>query len=160
MTGNQVKGKGFRGALRFNLEKVEKGVAEILDSTFVNAKERGIMKEVEMMRMPTAEPSKVFLSYIHQFSAKRKYTNALMKIIGQEYLNANGFNQRQYMMFRHHDAGFAPLHILVNRTGFDGIVVSDSNDYARSEKVLRAPEKYLLLTEVILSREAKERAMT
>lgn len=33
MTGNQIKGKSFRGALRYNLEKVEKGVAEILDSS-------------------------------------------------------------------------------------------------------------------------------
>ena len=49
MTGNQIKGKSFRGALRYNLEKVEKGVAEILDSSFVNTKERGIMNEVEMM---------------------------------------------------------------------------------------------------------------
>ena len=51
MTGNQIKGKSFRGALRYNLEKVEKGVAEILDSSFINTRERGIMKEVEMMRM-------------------------------------------------------------------------------------------------------------
>ena len=39
MTGNQVKGKSFRGALRYNLEKVEKDKAEILDHSFVNASE-------------------------------------------------------------------------------------------------------------------------
>jgi len=79
--------------------------------------------------------------------------------IGQDYLNANGFNQHQYMMFRHHDADHPHLHILVNRIGFDGTVVSDSNDYARSEKVLRALEKKYNLTEVLPSKQAKERSM-
>jgi hypothetical protein len=52
------------------------------------------------------------------------------------------------------------LHILVNRIGFDGSVVSDSNDYARSEKVLRALERKYNLTEVLPSKQAKERSMT
>jgi hypothetical protein len=34
MTADQVKGKGFRGALRYNLQKVDQGVAKILDMTF------------------------------------------------------------------------------------------------------------------------------
>ena len=83
-----------------------------------------------------------------------------MKKIGQVYLNANGFNQHQYMMFRHHDADHPHLHILVNRIGFDGTVVSDSNDYARSEKALRALEKKYNLTQVLPSKQAKERSMT
>jgi len=52
------------------------------------------------------------------------------------------------------------MHILVNRIGYDGTVVSDSKDYQRSEQVLRNLEKQYGLTEVISSRLAKERAMT
>lgn len=48
----------------------------------------------------------------------------------------------------------------INRIGYDGTVVSDSNDFARSEKVLRALEKKYKITQFISSREAKERAMT
>jgi hypothetical protein len=160
MTGNQIKGKSFRGALRYNLEKVEKGVAEILDSSFVHAKERGIMKEVEMMRMLRPNLQKYFYHTSINFPPNENITNALMKKIGQEYLNANGFNQHQYIIFRHHDADHPHLHILVNRIGFDGTVVSDSNDYARSEKVLRALEKKYNLTQVLPSKQAKERSMT
>ena len=80
--------------------------------------------------------------------------------IGRDYLEANGFNQHQYMMFRHYDASHPHFHILVNRIGYDGSVVSDSNDYARSEKVLRDLEKKYNLTQVIGSREAKERALS
>lgn len=160
MTGNQVKGKSFRGALRYNLEKVEKDVAEILDSSFVNTHERGIMNEVKMMRMSRPNLQKYFYHTSINFPPSENITNALMKQIGLDYLNANGFNQHQDMMFRHHDADHPHLHILVNRIGFDGTVVSDSNDYARSEKVLRALEKKYNLTEVLSSKQAKERSMT
>lgn len=160
MTGNQVKGKSFRGALRYNLEKVEKDVAEILDSSFVNTQERGIMNEIKMMRMLRPNLQKYFYHTSINFPPSENITNALMKQIGWDYLNANGFNQHQYMMFRHHDADHPHLHILVNRIGFDGSVVSDSNDYARSEKVLRELEKKYNLTEVLSSRQAKDRSMT
>lgn len=69
-------------------------------------------------------------------------------------------NQHQYMMFRHYDAGHPHFHILVNRIGYDGSVVTDSNDYTRSEKVLRDLERKYNLTQVIGSRKAKERGMT
>ena len=75
-------------------------------------------------------------------------------------MDANGFNQHQYIMFRHNDAGHPHFHILVNRIGYNGSVVSDSNDYARSEKVLRDLERKYNLTQVVGSREAKERALS
>ncbi len=51
MTADQVKGKGFRGALNYNLEKVNKGVAEWLDTSFAQHDERTIMDEVKMIRV-------------------------------------------------------------------------------------------------------------
>jgi hypothetical protein len=42
MTGNQVKGKSFRGALRYNLEKVDNKVAEVLVHSFVKVSEKDI----------------------------------------------------------------------------------------------------------------------
>lgn len=80
--------------------------------------------------------------------------------IGRDYLYANGFNQHQYIMFRHYDADHPHFHILVNRIGYDGSVVSDSNDYARSDKVLRDLEKKYNLTQVVSSKQAQERGMT
>ena len=60
MTGNQIKGKGFRGALRYNLEKVEKGIAEVLDHSFVVASEKSIMKEIQMVRVQRKKIKKYF----------------------------------------------------------------------------------------------------
>jgi hypothetical protein len=160
MTGNQVKGKSFRGALRYNLEKVEKDKAEILDHSFVNASEKTIMKEIQMVRNLRPDLKKYFYHTSINFPPGEDLSNETMKQIGLDYLAANGFNQHQYIMFRHKDADHPHIHILVNRIGYDGQVVSDSNDYARSEKVLRDLERKYSLTQVVGSREAKERALS
>src|SRR5690606_14475178 len=94
------------------------------------------------------------------FPTGENVSNDLMTKIGRDYLEANGFNQHQYIMFCHKDAGHPHFHILVNRIGYDGSVVSDSNDYQRSEKVLRDLEKKYNLTQVVGSHESKERGMS
>ncbi len=48
MTGNQIKGKGFRGALRYNLEKVDKEVAEEFKEV---CKEVGVAMGTQLTRM-------------------------------------------------------------------------------------------------------------
>jgi hypothetical protein len=160
MTGSQVKGKSFRGALRYNQEKVAQGKGEVLDHSFLNTSERDIMKEVAMVRVQRPDLKKYFYHTSINFPKDENVSNSLMIKIGREYLKANGFNQHQYIMFRHKDAGHPHFHILVNRIGYDGSVVSDSNDYARSEKVLRNLERKYNLTQVVESREAKERALS
>ncbi len=160
MTGNQIKGIGFRGALRYNLEKVEKGVAEILDYSFVSAHEKSIMKEVQLVRALRPNLQKFFYHTSINFPPHEDLSNEKMKAIGNDYLHLNGFDQHQFIMFRHHDADHPHLHILVNRIGYDGKVLSDSNDFARSEKVLRQLEGKYNLTKVKSSSQAAERAMT
>ncbi|UEG51849.1 relaxase/mobilization nuclease domain-containing protein [Mucilaginibacter daejeonensis] len=160
MTADQVKGKGFKGALRYNLQKVEHGAAKILDMTFTSGKEDSIMREVALIRMLRPNLQKYFYHTSLNFPPNENLGDEQMNIIANEYLNNMGFDQHQYAIFRHYDADHPHLHILVNRIGYDGKVVSDSKDYQRSEQVLRKLEKQHGLTEVISSRQAQERAMT
>lgn len=160
MTANMIKGKGFRGALRYNMEKVGKNVAEVLDHSFVEVSEKSIMKEIQMIKVLRPNLQKYFYHTSINFPPTEDLTNATMTRIGQDYLRESGFTQHQYIMFRHHDADHPHLHILVNRIGYDGKVMSDSNDFARCEKILRNLEKKYNLTEVLSSNQAKERAMT
>src|SRR5688572_26679626 len=160
MTANLIKGKGFQGALKYNLDKVDKNVAEVIDHSFVKVSEKLILKEVQMVKMLRPNLKKYFYHTSINFPYNENLNNELMKQIGLEYLKASGFNQHQYIMFRHYDADHPHLHILVNRIGYDGQVMSDSNDYARCEKVLRELEKKYNLTQVISSKQAKERSMT
>lgn len=160
MTGDQVKGKSFRGALNYNLEKVDKGVAEWLDSSFAKRNERAIMEEVRMIRVLRPNLAKYFYHTSLNFPPEENLNNEQMVVIAKDYLEEMGFDQHQYAIFRHHDADHPHLHILVNRIGYDGTVVSDSQDYKRSETVLRKLEKQYGLSEVVSSKQAQERAMT
>jgi Relaxase/Mobilisation nuclease domain len=160
MTANLIKGKGFRGALRYNLEKVEKSVAEVLDHSFASVSEKSILKEVEMIKVLRPNLQKFFYHTSINFPPSEELSNAMMTKIGQEYLLESGFTQHQYIMFRHYDADHPHLHILVNRIGYDGKVLSDSNDFARCEKVIRELEKRYKLTQVASSQQAKQRAAT
>ena len=160
MTGIQIKGKGFCGALRYNLEKVEKNVAQVLDHSFARVHEKSIMKEIQMVRVLRPNLQKFFYHTSINFPPHERISNELMKQVAHDYLQGNGFNQHQFIIFRHHDANHPHLHILVNRIGYDGKVLSDSNDFARSEKVLRELEKKYNLTQVISSDQATKRAIT
>ncbi|MEQ1585784.1 MAG: relaxase/mobilization nuclease domain-containing protein, partial [Cyclobacteriaceae bacterium] len=160
MTGIQIKGKGFRGALRYNLAKVSNNLAEVLDHSFAEVSEKSIMREVQLIRSLRPNLLKYFYHTSINFPPQENLSNALMKQIGLDYLHANGFTEHQYILFRHYDASHPHLHILVNRINYEGKVLSDSNDYARSEKVLRDLEKKYKLSEVTSSRQAQERAAT
>ena len=160
MTADQVKGKGFRGALNYNLEKVNKGVAKWLDTSFAQDNEKAIMNEVKMIRVLRPNLAKYFYHTSVNFPPHENLKDEQMVSLAKDYLEAMGFDQHQYAIFRHFDADHPHLHILVNRIGYDGAVVSDSKDYQRSEQVLRKLEKHYGLIEVISSRQAQERAMT
>lgn len=60
MTANMIKGKGFRGALRYNMEKVAKNVAEVLNHSFVDVSEKSIMKEIQMIKVLRPNLQKFF----------------------------------------------------------------------------------------------------
>jgi hypothetical protein len=66
----------------------------------------------------------------------------------------------KYILFRHYDAGHPHVHLLVNRIGFDGSLVSDSHDYAKAEQILRQIEVKRGLRQVPSSKYTRERAVT
>jgi len=117
MTGNQIKGKGFRGALRYNLEKVNKGLAEVLDHSFVEVSEKMILKEIAIVKVLRPNLQKFFYHTSINFPPAENLSNEVMKQIAHDYLEQNGFTQHQFILFRHYDADHPHLHILVNRIG-------------------------------------------
>ena len=71
-----------------------------------------------------------------------------------------GFSDHQYVLTRHTDTAHDHIHIVANRIGFDGQVVSDSRDYPRQEQLMREIEREYGLQEVAPSLEAERHAPT
>ena len=162
MIAKQIKGKNFIGAFTYNAKKMhlsdKNKRAEILGSNFSSLEKKLIDKEVRIVRNLRPNLSKYFYHTALSFHPSEKIDNPTMMNIAETYLEKNGFDSNQYIVFRHHDADHPHIHLLINRIRFDGTVVSDSNDYKRSEKIVREIEKDFNLQKNISSKNAKVRA--
>jgi hypothetical protein len=87
-----------------------------------------------------------------------KVSNEKMLAVAVEYLERMGFDNNPYFIFRHHDTSHPHCHILALRTRFDGTTVSDSNNYKRSEEIIRELEKQYGLEQVTNSTQSSFRA--
>lgn len=164
MIAVQKIGKSFAGALNYNLKKLNypnaQMRAELLESNFSTLDAKLIIREVEMVRSLKPNLGKYVYHTSLNFSNEDFLDNSQMLQIAQEYLSGSGYTNNQYLIFRHYDAEHPHIHLLVNRITFEGKLVSDSNNYKRSEAILRKLEaKYNLVT-VEPSNKAAVRAVT
>jgi len=164
MIAKQSIGKSFVGALHYNLRKVfskqEDERAELLDTNFSSLDNAVVKKELEIMRLRNPNLSRNTYHTSLNFSGKEQISNETMLAIAKEYMERMGFDDNLYCIFRHHDTSHPHCHILALRNRFDGKVVSDSNNYQRSEKIIRELEKKYGLMEVIDSKQSKHKAPT
>lgn len=164
MIASQKIGKSFMGALGYNIRKIDhtnpKKRAELLDTNFLNLDIKQIRKEVELIRALRPGLNKYVYHTSLNFHENDKLDNAALLKIAHEYLETMGFSNNQYLVFRHHDAGHPHLHLLVNRITFDGKVVSDANNYKRSERILRDIEQRYHLVQVNPSETSRVHAPT
>lgn len=68
--------------------------------------------------------------------------------LGHDYLREMGFDENQYIIYRHHDQKHQHIHIIANRVGYSGKVVSAAKDLFRSKKILRKLEVDYGLTQL------------
>jgi hypothetical protein len=118
------------------------------------------MKEIFLVRMQRPGLSKYFYHTSLNFPPEENLSDQKMLAIAKDFLYDSGFTQHQYILFRHHDAEHPHVHLLVNRIGFDGSIISDSNDYARAEQILRKLEVKHGLRQVPSSKYTQKRAVT
>lgn len=164
MIASQKIGKSFMGALNYNLRKLNhpdvNQRAVLLDTNFSSLDKAQIKREVDMIRELRPNLNRYVYHTSLNFSKEEDLPDELLTSIAQDYLEALGFDNNQYFIFRHYDADHPHLHLLANRITFDGTVVSDSNNYKRSEEILRSIEQRYGLLPVGKSREAELRAAT
>ncbi len=146
MIAIQKIGKSFMGALQYNLRKMNlpdrSRRAEILASNFTNMNIGQIKREIDMVRSLRPNLNRYAYHTSLNFPGEELVglSNEKLLAIAQDYLKALGFVNNQYFIFRHHDANHPHIHLLANRICFDGSVVSDSNNFKKSEAILRLLE--------------------
>jgi hypothetical protein len=163
MIASQKIGKSFMGALNYNLKKLNhpdpETRAELLATNFADIDPAIIKQEVEMVTSMKPNLSRYVYHTSINFSKEDNVDNTKLLAIAHDYLKESGYTNNQYIVFRHHDADHPHIHLLVNRIGFDGTVVSDSNNYKNSESILRKLEIKYGLIRVLNSRQAEIKAV-
>jgi hypothetical protein len=157
MIAKAIKGKGFRGALEYDLSK-EHG--RLIDTNMEGAGPRELAKEFGEIRKLRPNLGKAVLHVSLSAAPGEHLTDAQWIDIGQRYLHGMGLDNNQYLITRHNDTEHEHIHLLVNRIRFDGKVASDSHDYRRHEVLMRAIERDYALQPVQPSIDAVRRAAT
>ena len=157
MIAKAVKGKGFRGALEYDLTK-EQG--RVIDKNMASEKPRELAAEFGEIRKLRPNLGKAVLHVSLSAAPGEKLSDDQWREIGKRYMDGMGLENNQFVMTRHVDTDHEHIHILANRIRFDGSVTSDSHDYKRQEVVMREIERDYGLQRVAFSIEAERKAPT
>lgn len=157
MIAKAVKGRGFRGALEYDLGK-EQG--RVIDTNMNGSTPRELAAEFGEIRKLRPALGKAVLHVSLSAAPGEHLTDTQWIEIGRRYLQGMGLDRNQYIVTRHTDTDHEHVHLLANRIQFDGAVTSDSHDYRRQEVLMRAIERDLGLRQVGLSENCERRAAT
>ena len=157
MIAKMVKGRGFRGALEYDITK-EGG--RIISSNMAGEKPRELAAEFGEIRKLRPNLGKAVMHVSLSAAPGEKLTDEQWQAIGQRYLRGMGFTDNQFVMTRHTDTEHEHIHILANRITHAGEVVSDGQDYKRQETIMREIERDFRLQRVAPSIEAERKAPT
>ncbi|MBW4455546.1 MAG: relaxase/mobilization nuclease domain-containing protein [Nostoc indistinguendum CM1-VF10] len=155
MIGKQTKGRGFRKLLDY-LESRED--AKLIGGNMSGRNARELAREFKLSRQLNSDADRVVYHVSLSAAKGDKLDDEKWSEIGDRYMKEMGFDANQFVIFRHHNTDDDHIHIAASRIRMDtGLVVHDSWDYVRSEKVLRQIEQDYDLVQVQGSREKLQR---
>lgn len=142
--------------MKYNQNKVDKGEAIVLDTNLSSESVIKQTKEFNIVRQQKPNLSKAVyhVSLNLPYNDANKLSNHEFLNLAGDYLEGMGFDENQYIVYKHFDVDHSHIHIVANRVNFSGNVVSDSQDYKRSEALIRKLEQKYKLTELIRKEES------
>lgn len=155
MIAKAIKGRGFRGALEYNLKK-----GRIIDSNMAGQDPRSLAAEFGSVRRLRPSVGKAVFHVSLSAAPGESLTDEQWQEIALRYLQGMGFDNNQFVVIRHTDTEHEHVHVIANRIRVDGSVVSDSQDWKRQEAIMRQIERDFGLQQVAPSAEAERKAPT
>lgn len=156
------KGNNFIGAFDYNDQKLNHQDptqrATLLEHNFINYDRQAVSNEILILQQLRPKLTRDAYHVSLNFAPEDKLNINKLLDITREYMKGMGFEDNLYSIWQHHDAEHLHVHLLCSRIRFDGMVVSDSNNYKRSEALCRQLEIKYDLQRVRSSTEATERA--
>ncbi|WP_449437386.1 relaxase/mobilization nuclease domain-containing protein [Pedobacter steynii] len=163
MIGKISTGRNFRGCLRYlhegrlqeseelQLEEMAKKQAEVIHYNKCFGTREQVAKQLVEVRALNPKLLKPVLhaSFSFAYADAALLTQQQKADIAIAMSEEFGFDQNQFIVITHADTVHEHIHILVNRVGYDGKTVNDSNSYKRMAQFCRDMEKRYKLTPVL-----------
>ena len=133
MIGKIKKGKSFGGCIRYVMGKDN---AEIIDSDGVllgNIREITDSFNYQRELNPKIKQPVGHIALSFKPEDKALLTDEFMAKIAREYMELMGIRNTQFILVRHHNTDNPHCHLVYNRIGYDGKVISSQGDYKRNE---------------------------
>jgi len=152
--GKQTKGRGFRGALNYVLNKAG---AQLIGGNMLGETARELASEFAETRKLRPNVKRAVYHASLSLPHCESLSDDKWRQVSTDYMDKMGFKKTQFVIVKHTDSAHSHVHIIASRISLNGKVVSDSKDYQRSESILRGFEKEYGLTPVTPSRESLRR---
>lgn len=169
MIGKISMGGSFRGCIRYCLEdKVNKdgevvfqNRAELLLYNQCYGNKPELIEQFNDVRALNQKVQKPVLHIALSLALGEQLEKEKLREMAEQCARAMGFERNQYIAVAHSDTGHLHVHIVANRVGFDGRVVSDSNNYKKIAEYCRNMElkyglKQVLSPKRYLSKEQRQ----
>lgn len=164
----------YMSAFNYNDEKLkledQSKRAELLDTNFMIYDREEVANEIKFINGLKPKLKNDGYHVALSFSEKDKLDKKQLISIANDYLNGMGFDREKnlFVLYKHNDGedhSHIHIHLLVHRLTIEPqsgkiSVVSDSNNYRRSENLCRKLEEKYDIARVRSSQEALERAPT
>lgn len=133
------KGKGFRGLATYLLRR---GRGRIVCSAMAGRTPRELAHEFGALRKLNPRLGKAVAHLMLSPSPEDPpLSDAQWQAIATRYIEAMGFGAAPWVAVLHQDTQHPHMHIIASRITFTGQTVSDSNDFRRSEAIVRRIEE-------------------
>ncbi|WP_136468881.1 relaxase/mobilization nuclease domain-containing protein [Flagellimonas onchidii] len=148
MIGKITIGRDFYGVLAYNEKKVSEQAGYVIDSNIDHSSTVEMTTEFNLIRQLRPNLGNA----VFHVSLNLPYSDSLndkeFASLGNDYLMKMGFDDNQYVMYRHIDTRHEHIHIIANRVRYSGRITSDSNIKRRSREVINYLENKYGLTQI------------
>ena len=152
------------GALGYNFKKVEKGEANILLAAELYQSKEGrytmedVLADMEALIPKNCRTKKTVFHCSLNPHPDEKLSDEQLTQIAKEYMEALGYGNQPYIVFKHNDIAREHIHIVSIRVDSRGQKINDRFEKRRSKQITDALErKYSLIpSSKVTDREMKE----
>ena len=135
------------GALGYNFKKVEKGEANILLAAELYQSKEGrytmedVLADMEALIPKNCRTKKTVFHCSLNPHPDEKLSDERLTQIAKEYMEALGYGNQPYIVFKHNDIAREHIHIVSLRVDSRGQKINDRFEKRRSKKITNALEK-------------------